>query len=333
MIKCVKKAVAVTGNVLLGNKALQKMFSEKIKNKTLSHAYLITGPEGSGKTSLVKQVIKMIFCTAQANRPCNVCSACKKVDTLAHPDLQILSKPNSEQAIKVSLVRNFLKGIELAPNEAPVRIYVIDNAESLRKESQNALLKTLEEPIGRTMFFLLATTDSALLPTVRSRCMSFPMEPIDEQTLVNHLVEKYKCDKEIAKKAYKLSGGFVGAAYDVIEQKGAFELRDETSSFLKLLAKGDKVQAVATLSSKSINKDKLVAYYNEIQLAMRDISARNYADEHPMYFLSREDREEIARKFSVAKAISFYDVLESEKNELLKNGNVQLSILRLIQSL
>ncbi len=307
------------------------MFSEKISGGTLSHAYLLTGPEGSGKSTLAMHIIKEMFCESDGERPCGRCSGCKKVETLSHPDLQILRKEPQDTTIKVKAVREFLRGIELSPNEAPFRVYVIDDAETLGKEAQNALLKTLEEPTGRAKFFLLATTDSTLLSTVRSRCMSFPMEAIPTEKLMSHLMKKYECDEEIARKAARLSEGYVGAAYNVMEKKGAFSLRDTSYEILKALTTEGKALAASLLSSKASGKDSLIALYSELQLAMRDVAARSYGIAHPQYFISEEQRAEIARRISFAKAISLYELLEKEKNELYRNGNVQLSVLRFIQ--
>ncbi len=308
------------------------MFSEKIRSGSLSHAYLLIGPDGSGKTTFVMNVIKEMFCESGEKRPCGFCSACKKLDTLSHPDLQILSKDPQDATIKVKAVREFLKGIELAPNEAPFRVYVIDDAETLGKEAQNALLKTLEEPSGRAKFFLLATTDATLLSTVRSRCMSFPMESIPTEKLMLHLIKKYKCDEDTARKAARLSEGYVGAAYNIMEKKGAFSLRDTSYEILKALATESKAHAASLLSLKATGKESLIALYSELQLAMRDVAARSYGVSHPQYFISEEQRAEIARRISFAKAISLYELLEKEKNELYRNGNVQLSVLRFIQA-
>lgn len=308
------------------------MFSEKILNGTLSHAYLLTGPEGSGKSTFAMQTVKEMFCESDGHRPCGHCGACKKVETLSHPDLLILKKEPQDATIKVKAVREFLRGIELAPNEAPFRVYIIDDAETLGKEAQNALLKTLEEPTGRAKFILLATTDATLLSTVRSRCMSFAMEAIPTEKLMPHLMKKYKCDEESARKAARLSEGYVGAAYNVMEKKGAFSLRDASLEILKALTFDTKAVSASLLSSKATGKDSLIAIYSELQLAMRDVAARSYGIAHPQYFISEGQRAEIARRISFAKALSLYELLEKEKNELYRNGNVQLSVLRFIQA-
>lgn len=322
----------ITENVLIGNEKLLHMFSSKIRSQTLSHAYLLTGPEGSGKTSLVMRIIKEIFCESDGERPCGHCGGCKKVESLTHPDLQILSKEPQDTTIKVKAVRDFLKGIELAPNEAPFRIYVIDDAETLGKEAQNALLKTLEEPTGRAKFFLLATTDATLLSTVRSRCMSFPMETVPTEKLMSHLMKKYGCDEESARKAARLSEGYAGVAYNILEKKGTYELRETSFDILKALTLESKALGASLLFAKASGKDRLIEIYSDIQLAFRDIAARSYGISHPQYFASEEQRVEFARRISFSKALDLYDFLEKEKNELYRNGNVQLSVLRFIQA-
>ncbi len=316
----------------MGNEKLSEMFSEKLASGTMSHAYLLTGPEGSGKSTFLMQLIKKMFCESDGERPCGSCGACKKVDALSHPDLQILSKQPQDATIKVKAVREFLKGIELAPNEAPFKVYVIDDAETLGKEAQNALLKTLEEPTGRAKFFLLATTDTTLLSTVRSRCMSFPMEPVPTEKLMSHLMKKYGCDEESARNAARLSEGYVGVAYNVMEKKGTYELRDKSLEILRTLIFDGKARCSAILFAKASTREALSELYGELQLAFRDICARSYGIAHPKYFASEEQRADFARRISFAKALDLYEILEKEKNELNKNGNVQLSVLRFIQA-
>lgn len=315
----------------LGNEKLTKLIFEKLRDGSLSHAYMFVGPDGSGKKTLAFLIAKAVCCDAE-NSPCGVCNACKKVDDGVHPDVHFIAKEPGDATIKVDAIRKFISGINLTPNEASKKIYIIDNAETLGKEAQNVLLKTLEEPTGNALFMLLATSEAAILPTVRSRCTAFTMEPVSAELLKKHLMKKYGIDGEAAEKAVKISGGYVGAAYDAVEKKGGkFEFRDTAFSVLAEMAKGNKAKALALLSQKSVcTRDKLTQIYLCMQLAMRDIAAKSYGESHFEFFDSAEEAMQIKRKFTLSKALALYDFLENEKGELARNGNPSLSALRII---
>ena len=158
------------------------------------------------------------------------------------------------------------------------------------------------------------------------------MESVPTEKLMSHLMKKYSCDEETARKAARLSEGYVGAAYNVMEKKGSYTLRDTTFEILKVLTTESKAMGSALLFSKATSKESLIAIYSELQLAMRDVAARSYGAAHPQYFASEEQRAEISRRLSFAKAVALFDTLEKEKNELYRNGNVQLSVLRFISA-
>ncbi len=318
---------------LLCNEKTLDMFLSKIKTKSLAHAYLITGPDGSGKKTLASFVAKALCCTGE-DIPCGKCSACIKAEHGTHPDIHILKREAGDATIKVDAVRKFIGGTELSPNEADTKIFIIDEAHTLGKEAQNVLLKTLEEPSGSVLFMLLASSEAAVLPTVRSRCMKIAMDKIPSDILAKHLEKKYGVSAPEAMRAARLSGGSVGAAYDALEGKGGFAMREIAFKVLAALASGDKTAALASLCAKSAcTKEKLTEIYSYMQLAMRDAAAKDYAKSHAEFFDSTEESERIRRKFTQSRALAFYDVLENEKGEINRNGNPTLSALRVASAI
>ena len=321
----------------IGNERLISVIFDRIRANKLPHALLITGPSGSGKTSLAQLIAKAVCCDEKHKSgiiPCENCRSCRKADAKAHPDIHYLEKDPQKNTIRVDETRSFLSGFELTPNESDIKVYIINDGETLGKEAQNVLLKTLEEPIGNALFMILTESVSAMLPTVCSRCMTFSMERIDENTLARHLSSQKGVDAQTALKAARLSGGYVGAAYEILSDKGGFTGRDTAMELLSKLAKSDKAGALAVMMSKSVcTKEALIEIYSEMQLAMRDIASKDYGIEHPDFFFTKEESEELRRRFSVSKALSFYDALAAEKSELSANGNPGLSALRIISAL
>ncbi len=142
----------------------------------LSHAYLITGPAGSGKHDLARALTQALVCTGE-DRPCGVCSHCKKAAAGIHPDVTVLCPAEGKRDILVDQVRMLRSDAYVRPNEAPRKVYLIDPASSLNDSAQNSLLKVLEEGPAYAAFLLIAEAAGQLLPTVRSRCEQISLIP------------------------------------------------------------------------------------------------------------------------------------------------------------
>lgn len=143
--------------------------------KRLTHAYMLTGPDGPGRKRAAAELCAGLLC-AQPNAPCGSCRDCRKVFSGIHPDVitverQTDDKGRLRQELLVGQIRAVTSDAYIAPNEAARKVYVIAEADRMNTEAQNALLKALEEPPGHACFLLCTATADALLPTVRSRCV------------------------------------------------------------------------------------------------------------------------------------------------------------------
>ncbi len=143
----------------------------------LSHAYLISGPAGSGKTAMAAALAAAMVCTSNGDKPCGACPACRKAAAGIHPDVIHVDIPPDKREILVEQARQMRADAWVRPNEAARKVYVIHNAQSMRPEAQNAILKLLEEGPSYAAFLLLADNPGALLPTIRSRCETVSLTP------------------------------------------------------------------------------------------------------------------------------------------------------------
>ena len=148
----------------------------------VSHAYLFSGPRGTGKTSAAKILAKAVNCEhGPAEEPCNECEACRRITSGAVMDVQEIDAASNRG---VEEIRDLREKVKYAPTEVRRKVYIIDEVHMLTTEAFNALLKTLEEPPAHVMF-ILATTEPHRLPaTIISRCQRFDFRRVslDEQT-------------------------------------------------------------------------------------------------------------------------------------------------------
>lgn len=204
---------------LLGNEALKERLTEGLRSGRLSHSYLLTGPEGSGKRTLARLLAAAMECRGTP-RPCGVCPACRKVLSGNHPDVITVDDPDHKQ-VPVDCIRAARSELFIRPNEGEKKVLLIPRAGDMNPAAQNALLKVLEEPPSYGVFLLLAPSPEALLPTIRSRCAHLRLSPLPRAVLEPALRQRFP-DHSTAdlEAAMGRSGGFLGQAVTLLEGSG-----------------------------------------------------------------------------------------------------------------
>lgn len=158
------------------SRAVKESLSLAFAEARLPHAILLEGPAGSGKAELARWIAKAAVCTGEGERPCGRCSGCIKAAAGTHPDITIVGGGTAARSLHVDTVRQVRSDAYVKPNEAPRRVFLLEGAETMSEQAQNALLKVFEEPPERVIFLLTVTSAVKLLPTVRSRAQLFTLE-------------------------------------------------------------------------------------------------------------------------------------------------------------
>ena len=217
-------------NEVVGQKIIVQTLKNAIKNNTLSHAYLFTGPRGTGKTSIAKILAKTINCTDLKNEtPCNKCVNCTQNNLNPLDIIEIDAASNNG----VDEIRELKSKVNLVPSIGKYKIYIIDEVHMLSTGAFNALLKTLEEPPGHVIF-VLATTDPHKVPaTILSRCQRFDFKRLNQNEIVARLKEiSEKENIEITEEALNaiatLSNGGMRDALSLLDQAIAYSEKNIT---------------------------------------------------------------------------------------------------------
>ena len=177
------------------------------QTQEMTHAWLFTGPPGSGRSSAAVAFAQALICS---NNGCGTCTDCNSAKTSGHPDVEIIRTEGL--SIKVEEIRELLTRVSWAPSMGGWRVVVMEDADRLTESAANALLKAIEEPGTRTVWLLCAPTLHDLLPTIRSRCRHLQLRTPSLEAVTQVLINRDKITPTMADFAARISQGHIGRA-------------------------------------------------------------------------------------------------------------------------
>lgn len=256
---------------VVGQKIVVQTLKNSIKNNKLTHAYLFTGPRGTGKTSIAKILAKTINClNLKDATPCDECVNCIQYNKKQMIDVIEIDAASNNG---VDEIRELKSKVNLVPNTGKYKIYIIDEVHMLTVGAFNALLKTLEEPPSHIVF-ILATTEPQKIPaTILSRCQRFDFKKIPDELILNHLkevtnVENINITDDALKELARLADGGMRDALSMLDQVSSFTDKEITPKDVHeingTLAAEDIKELVVSLIEKDVSKVlKIINQYDK----------------------------------------------------------------------
>jgi len=230
----------------LGQPTARRAVRQAAAHGGFGRSLLVQGAPGAGKNAFVDDLLALAFCTDDdlALRPCNGCRGCRDARARVHADLVIGSpevwrEGRSTGESIVATARRWLLSAAGAPVVADRRIVLIERADRANEQTQNALLKTLEEPTDRHLFILVADEPSRLLPTIRSRCQAVRVGPVPRAELSAYLRDHRRLSHADADAYARIANGLVGTAIAYADHQALRDWRHRTQTeLLSLVGRG-----------------------------------------------------------------------------------------------
>jgi len=255
---------------LIGNEKVKDLLTKTIKTDIILHSYLFVGIEGIGKSLFAKEFAKMVLCIEE-NKPCNKCTSCMEIENSNHPDFMQIEPDGN--AIKIEQIRFLQQKIAEKPIISKNKVYIINNADTMTKEAQNALLKTLEEPPEYAVIILIASNESNLLNTIKSRCTKVVFQIIENEKIEKYIKENISV--HVTKSMIDMCEGSIGKA---LRLKEGQEIYEEIEKLVQNLDTKDLIEIMNNTELFSKSKDniyELLDYLNIILYNTRSINKIN----------------------------------------------------------
>ena len=350
---------------IVGNRELLERLDRDIRSGQLSHAYILDGPVGSGRHTIARHVAAALACENRpghsfapaedtdqmgffdaldspppprvipdgAPLPCGDCLPCRKVYEGKCPDIHVIGR-DGKASIGVEAVRFLKQDVLIPPNDLDVKIYVVEDAEAMTVQAQNALLLTLEEPPSYVLFLLLCNGADNLLETIRSRAPVLRTQPIPDEDIRAYLKAKgCSLPSEDLDAVILRADGCIGKALTLADGRAVKpirKLRTLCDGVMQVCAARRYDQLPAVLGELGSKREGVRDALALITLATRDLILLRHGETVRLkYYTDRTEAEELAGKFTTRALLNLYQSVGRASDSLESNGNVRLTLMGL----
>ena len=315
-------------NDIVGQDHLKEQLKKSLQEGNISHAYLLNGELRSGKEYIAKIFAAALQCNHETDKPCQNCPSCAKAFSGNHPDIIFVTheKPNT---IGVEDIRSKINNdIGIKPYHGPYKIYIMNEAEKMTVQAQNALLKTLEEPPAYAVIILLTCSMEALLPTIISRCVNMSMKPVPNAALKNFLMKEMRVPDYKADIAVAFARGNLGRAKIMVANEDFDKMRDDAVSLMKYIDEMEISEIMEDIRKIKDYKydvedylDIIMVWYRDVLLfkATNDVNGLIFKNE--IQYIKR-----VAQKYSYEGIENIVEALEKAKARLKANVNYDMTM-------
>lgn len=317
---------------IVGHKKIISHLQRAIQMDKVSHAYIINGEEYSGKMMLAEAFAMALQCETDGEKPCGCCRSCRQAMQRNQPDIIFLGQEETK-SISVDEIRTGLNSdIGIKPYSSKYKIYIIDHAEKMNVQAQNALLKTIEEPPAYGIIMLLTTNADSFLPTIRSRCILLHLRTVEEEKIKKHLMYRYQIPDYKAELCASFAQGNVGKAIRLASSESFYEMKQNVLSLVKKIEDMEVYELGTVIKNMGEYKKQIQEYLDLLTLWYRDVLYMK-ATNDSNHLIFKEEVYEIKKQAAKKSYFGMEQILQSlelTRTRLQANVNFDLAMEQLL---
>ena len=313
---------------VIGHEHLIENLQSAVAMGKVSHAYIFDGEKGSGKNFLADIFAATLQCEEKGSEPCGKCTSCKQAEGRNHPDI-IRSTHEKPNTISVDDIRQQLCGdIMIKPYKGPYKIYIVDEAEKLNVQAQNALLKTIEEPPAYAVILLLTTNAESFLPTILSRCVTLHCKPVKDSAVRKFLMEQVQIPDYQADICVAFAQGNIGKARRLALSEEFGQMKEHAIHLVKYIQEMQISELINSMHKITEFKADISDYLDLLMVWYRDVLLYKATWNPSSIVFSDEIHtlRKMASQSSYEGIETMINAIEKAKERLRSNVNFDLTM-------
>lgn len=313
---------------IIGHDRVKDHLQKAIEYHKVSHAYILAGEEGMGRKTLAKAFAMTLLCERSDKEPCMQCHACRQILSGNHPDV-IWVTHEKPASIGVDDIRTQINDtIYIKPYSSSYKIYMVDEAEKMTVQAQNALLKTIEEPPSYAVIILMTTNQEVFLPTILSRCIQLNLRPLKNHVVSDYLTETMGVPEEKANIYAAFARGNLGKAIHLASSEEFSLLFRQVLTLLKNIKEMDISMLLDSIKKLQEAHLDLYECLDFMQLWYRDILMFKVTKDINMLVFKEEYSvvSKLCQKSSYEGLETILNAIEKAKTRLDANVNTDLAL-------
>lgn len=319
---------------VIGHEEITNHLQSAIKMGKVSHAYIFAGEDGIGKNFVADIFAATIQCEAKKENPCGTCKSCHQAMSGNQPDIKRVTHEKS--TIGVDDIRLQINSdIGVKPYASPYKIYIVDEAEKMTEQAQNALLKTIEEPPEYAVIILLTNNVNAFLPTILSRCVILNFKSVEEKEIESYLMNNAKIPDYQAKISAAFACGNLGKALKYASSESFMQLKSDIIHLMKNMNETDITVIADAVKYFAENKSQVNDCLDLMMLWYRDVLMFK-ATKDANLLLYQDELQDISRQAEVIDFEHLNHIMDSfstVKSRLNANVNYDMAMELLLLSM
>ncbi len=320
---------------IIGHEQIKEHLQNAVSMDKVSHAYILNGPDRSGKMALANSFAMALQCEQHSTDGCMKCHSCQQALSGNQPDIIYLQHEKPGTISVDDIRRQINNDITIKPYASPYKIYIISEAEKMTQQAQNALLKTIEEPPAYAVILLLTSNADYFLPTILSRCITLNLKAVPDTAIHNFLMEKYQIPDYKADICTAFAQGNVGKAIQLASSEDFNEIKNSALQLVKRIKEISLSEMIDTIKQISDYKLEINDYFDIMFIWYRDVLLyKATSDINSLIFKDEvSDIKKQASKSSYEGIETIIKSLDKAKNRLKANVNFDLVMELLLQTI